>query len=178
MSQSPLINKPLPTADYKLQWIEISPSDPASESCKLPTTKSWADLVGSTDKTIVITGAPAAFSPTCSISHIPAYVANLGKLVAKGVDKVIVLTVDNPFANQAWAKSLGVKDTEHIKFASDPAAKFIKHLGMEWEVDQGVFWSGRWTIIVKGGKVTYVGKETKPGSDVTVSSVDAVFQNI
>ncbi|CCH62422.1 hypothetical protein TBLA_0H01350 [Henningerozyma blattae CBS 6284] len=174
---SEYLNKALPVGDYKFQYISILPTDPEAEACKLPTTTTWAKFIKE-NKTVVITGAPAAFSPTCSVSHIPGYVAKLKDLEAKGVDQVVVLTVDNPFANQAWAKSLGVKDTTHIKFGSDASCKFMKSLGMEWKLDEDVFWSGRWTIIVKDGIVTYAGKEANPGTDVTVSSIESALANL
>lgn len=172
-----LVNKPFPAKDYKFQYIEIS-SDPAMEgACKLPQTAAWAKFLD-THKTVVITGAPAAFSPTCSVNHIPGYVSELQQLEAKGVDQVVVLTVDSPFALQAWAKSLGVKDTKHIKFGSDAGAKLVRELGFELKVDDGVFWSGRWAAIVKDGKVVYAEKEQNPATDVTVSAVEAVLKHL
>ena len=96
----------------------------------------------------------------------------------KHVDQVVVVTVDNPFANQAWAKALGVNDTTHIKFATDPAGKLIKSLGYEFKVGEGVYWSGRWTIIIEDGKVTYAAKEENPATDVTVSSVEQVLSHL
>lgn len=128
---SNLVNKQFPSGDFKFQYIAISQSDADSESCKMPQTVEWSKLI-SENKKVIITGAPAAFSPTCTVSHIPGYINYLDELVKeKEVDQVIVVTVDNPFANQAWAKSLGVKDTTHIKFASDPGCAFTKSIGFE-----------------------------------------------
>ncbi|CCK71286.1 thioredoxin peroxidase AHP1 KNAG_0G02280 [Huiozyma naganishii CBS 8797] len=175
---APQLNKPLPTGDFSFQYIAISPKDADQEACKMPQSVKWADLIKD-NKTVVITGAPAAFSPTCSVSHIPGYVSYAEELVEdKGVDQVVVVTVDNPFANQAWARSLGVKDTTHLKFASDPVAKFVKSLGYEFKVGDDVFWSGRWTVIVKDGVVTYAASEKNPASDVTVTSVEEVLAHL
>ncbi|CCC69330.1 hypothetical protein NCAS_0C03400 [Naumovozyma castellii] len=175
---SDLINKPFPSKDFKFQYIDISQDDSKQESCKMPQTVSWADFLKQ-NKTVVITGAPAAFSPTCSISHIPGYVSYESELVQdKHVDQVVVLTVDNPFANQAWAKSLGVTDTTHFKFASDAGCALIKTLGFEMEVGDNVFWSGRWAIIVKDGKITYAAKEEHPATEVTVTSVETILTKL
>ncbi|EDO17682.1 hypothetical protein Kpol_1004p59 [Vanderwaltozyma polyspora DSM 70294] len=173
MSVSALVNKPLPTGDFKFQYISILPSDANQDACKMPVTIDWTQFVKE-NKTIVITGAPAAFSPTCSISHIPGYLEKKDELLKKA-DQIIVLTVDNPFAQQAWARQLGVTDTTKLKFASDAGAHFIKSLGLELDVGNGVFWSGRWALVVKDGIVTYAGKEENPATDVTVSSVDSVL---
>lgn len=175
---APVVNQPLNTQGLSFQYISLSPKDSDQEACKLPETVNWDKFI-SENKTVVITGAPAAFSPTCSISHIPGYITYLNELVEdKHVDQVVVVTVDNPFANQAWAKTLGVNDTTHIKFATDPAGKLIKSLGYEFKVGEGVYWSGRWTIIIEDGKVTYAAKEENPATDVTVSSVEQVLSHL
>lgn len=175
---APVFNQPLNTQGLSFQYIALSPKDSEQDACKLPQAVAWDKFLAE-NKTVVITGAPAAFSPTCSISHIPGYISHLNELVEeKNVDQVVVLTVDNPFANQAWAKSLGVNDTTHIKFASDPAGKLIHSLGYEFQVGEGVFWSGRWVIIIKDGKVSYAAKEANPATDVTVSSVENVLGDL
>ncbi|CCD26050.2 thioredoxin peroxidase AHP1 NDAI_0G02730 [Naumovozyma dairenensis CBS 421] len=172
------VNQPFPAKDYKFQYIAISKSDADQEACKMPQTVKWGDFIKE-NKTVVITGAPAAFSPTCSVSHIPGYITYLNELVQdKHVDQVVVVTVDNPFANQAWAKNLGVTDTTHIKFASDAGCNFIKSLGYEMPVGDDVFWSGRWVVIVKDGKVTYAAAEEHPVTDVTVTSVETVLSKL
>lgn len=175
---SDLVNKKLATGNFKFQYIQIDAKNSDSEACKLPQTVEWSKFIAE-NKTVVITGAPAAFSPTCSVNHIPAYISYLNELVNdKKVDQVVVVTVDNPFANQAWAKSLGVKDTTHIKFASDAGGHFVKSLGLDLPVGDDVYWSGRWAAVVKNGVVTYAGKEEKPGTEVTVSSVESVLAHL
>lgn len=173
---APKVNEKLDVQDIKLQYIDFDQSV-QNAACGMPTTVSWSDFLAK-HKTVVITGAPAAFSPTCSISHIPGYVSKQKELLAKGVDQIVVVTVDNPFANEAWAKNLGVQNTQHIKFASDAGAQLVKHLGYELKVGEGLYWSGRWTVIVKDGVVTYCGNEANPVSDVTVSSVEEALKHL
>ena len=40
-------------------------------------------------KKIVIFAVPAAFSPTCSQTHLPGYIENHDKLKEKGIDEII-----------------------------------------------------------------------------------------
>ena len=47
------------------------------------------------DGTVVITAIPGAFTPTCSLKHIPEYIKNVDKLKKKGVKRVIVLAVSD-----------------------------------------------------------------------------------
>jgi len=39
-------------------------------------------------KKIVVFGVPGAFTPTCSESHLPSFIANADKISAKGVDRM------------------------------------------------------------------------------------------
>lgn len=175
---APQVNQPLNVQDFQFQYINIAPATEDQGACQMPQSTTWEKFLKN-NKTVVITGAPAAFSPTCTVSHIPGYISHLNELVNnKKVDQVVVVTADNPFANQAWGKSLGVQDSTHIKFASDAGAKFIRSLGYELKVDENVYWSGRWTIIVKDGIVTFAGKEENPATDVTVSSVETALANL
>lgn len=160
--------------DTKFQYVRIIPEQEGSEACTFPVETSFQEYKG----TIVITGAPAAFSPTCSISHIPGYVEKLDELIKAGVEQVFVVTADNPFANKEWAKKLGVKDTEKIKFITDSGAKFSQSLGYGLPVGQDVYWASRYLVIAKDGKIVYKDVEKKPGSEVTVSSVENALSEL
>ena len=51
----------------------------------------------------IIVCVPAAFSPSCSATHIPGYV-NLPK--TKDAGQVFVVSVNDPFVMAAWGKTL------------------------------------------------------------------------
>jgi alkyl hydroperoxide reductase 1 len=125
-------------------------------------------------KRIVITSAPGAFTPTCTLSHIPGFIAKAAEFKAKNVDKVFVITADSAFVNSAWGKLLG--QTPPVEFASDPNAAFSKSIG--WTIDAGDLGerTARYTIIIDDGKVIYAAKEE--GKDVTVSSAEAALAKL
>ncbi|BAO40197.1 peroxiredoxin type-2 [Kluyveromyces marxianus] len=160
--------------ETKFQYVRIIPSQEGTEACTFPVETSFSEFKGP----IVITGAPAAFSPTCSISHIPGYVEKLDELVKAGASQVFVVTADNPFANNAWAKKLGVKDTDKIKFITDSGAKFSQSLGYALPIGDGVYWASRYLVIAKDGEIIYKAVEEKPASEVTVSSVDNALDQL
>lgn len=170
-----LINQKVPTENFQFQYVPISPSD--GDACKMPQPESWSKFL-SENKTVVVLGSPAAFSPTCTVNHFPDFVKGIKQLQSKGVDQVVVITVDNPFANAAWAKSLGVNDTSHIKFVSDAGGHFVQKLGLDLPIAEGVHWSTRFGAIIKDGVFTYVDKESKPAEEVTVSSFSSIEKHL
>ena len=60
---------------------------------------------------------PGAFTPTCSVNHIPPYIENLSKLKSKGVDVVAVIAGNDAFVMSAWGKANGIKDDSIVSVA-------------------------------------------------------------
>ncbi|KAI1275425.1 putative peroxiredoxin-5 [Xylaria sp. FL0933] len=122
------------------------------------------------NKKAVLVSVPGAFTPTCQANHITGYIKKLSELKAKGVDTIVVIAFNDPFVQAAWGKANGIKD-ESIIFATDNDAAFSKSLG--WTLGPR---TARYAIIVDHGKVVYAEKE--PGTDVSVSGVDAVLAKL
>ncbi|CAH0039267.1 unnamed protein product [Clonostachys solani] len=125
------------------------------------------------NKKVVIISLPGAFTPTCSARHVPGFKENKDKLVAKGVEQVIVLAHNDAYVMSGWGKANGVSD-EFIVFASDSDLKFSKSLG--WTVNNGER-SDRWAIVVDHGKVTYAAKEEELQS-LDFSGFDVVYKHL
>lgn len=171
---SDLVGKPFPP-NFHINYVPFDEEDQKNHlSCKIPIPfkLSQENLRG---KKIVITAAPGAFTPTCTLSHIPGYIAKADEFSAKGVDKVFVITRDLPFVTAAWGKLLGQKLP--LEFGSDPSATFSKSIG--WTLDSGEngILTGRYTIIIDDGIVVYAEKEDSAGA-VTVSGADAALAKL
>ena len=125
---------------------------------------------------VIVTGAPGAFTPTCTEQHIPNYLKSLEQFKAKGVSKVIVLTANDPFVLAAWGKALGYKDEEnYIVFATDPLAKISKSLGDQYIADLSGAGFGirtnRYVAIVDNGEIKYLENEEGLGfSEISEAS--------
>lgn len=126
-------------------------------------------------KKIVLFAVPGAFTPTCSESHLPGFVANADKILAKGVDRIVCMSVNDPFVMGAWGKS---QNAEHLLMAADGSAVFTKALGLELDlVERGLgIRSQRFSMIVDDGKITHLNVEDGPSFDV--SSAENILQQL
>lgn len=115
-------------------------------------------------KTVVLFAVPGAFTPTCTLNHLPGFIENADAIKAKGVDEIAVIAVNDPFVMQAWAEHSGGMDKIH--FLADWDAALTK--AMELDADLSVAGLGvrssRYSMIVKDGTVTTLNVEDSPGT--------------
>ena len=85
-------------------------------------------------KKVVIFGVPGAFTPGCSKTHLPGYVAAAADLKAGGVDEIVCVSVNDPFVMEAWGKdqSAGGK----VRMLADTTADLTKALGLELDLTE------------------------------------------
>ncbi len=70
------------------------------------------------DKKVVLFAVPGAFTPSCSVRHLPGYVEHWNELKGKGVDLVIVIAMNDPFVMSAWGKANTIKKDEIVSIAT------------------------------------------------------------
>ncbi|KAL8695359.1 MAG: hypothetical protein Q9218_000118 [Villophora microphyllina] len=100
----------------------------------------------------LIIGVPAAFSPSCSASHLPGYI---NSPALKSAGQVFVVSVNDAFVMKAWGVTLDPSDKSGIRFLGDPDAKFTEALDLSFE-SAAIFGnnrSKRYTLVVEDGKV-------------------------
>lgn len=100
----------------------------------------------------IIIGVPAAFSPSCSNSHIPGYLSH-PKLPQAG--SVFVVSVNDPFVMKAWGTSLVQNESTNVRFLGDPSGEFTKALDLLYDGSAifGGSRSKRYALLVEDGKV-------------------------
>lgn len=127
------------------------------------------------DKKVVLFAVPGAFTPTCSAKHLPGFVEHAEAILAKGVDAIACMAVNDVFVMHAWGKSAGA---EHILMLADGNGDFTRALGLE--LDATTFGMGhrsqRFALIVENGRVTDLFVEG-PG-EFRVSSADHVLSKL
>ena len=74
-----------------------------------PAPVSTADLFN--NNKILMFAVPGAFTPGCSMTHLPGYVANADKIKEMGVDGIICLSVNDAFVMHAWGEAQKSNDS-------------------------------------------------------------------
>ena len=140
-----------------------------------PDSLSYADLFEG--KKVVLFALPGAFTRTCTATHLPGYLENLETLKSKGVDEVAVLSVNDVFVMDAWAKS--TNGVGKIHFLADGALEFTKAIGAD--IDLGIAGFGirskRLSMIVDDGVVKSLNIEESPGTAIT-SGVATILEQL
>jgi hypothetical protein len=65
---------------------------------------STAELCGD-GKTVVLFAVPGAFTPTCSLKHLPGFIKLADEMKDAGADDVVCVSVNDAFVMRAWEKS-------------------------------------------------------------------------
>ena len=125
-------------------------------------------------KTVVLFAVPGAFTPTCSLQHLPGYITHADALKAKGVDGIVCMAVNDPFVMKEWGSSAGAGDA--VMMLPDGNGEFTRALGLEMDgTGYGLGQrSKRFAMVVKDGTVTKIAVE--PGGGLTVSGAEAILE--
>lgn len=120
-------------------------------------------------KKVVLFAVPGAFTPTCSMRHLPGYLQNMDTLRARGVDSVACVAVNDAFVMAAWAKEQGVDG--RITMLADGSGAFTKAMGLELDLTArglGVR-SQRYAMVAENGQVTHLAIEPPGGFEVSTA---------
>ena len=127
------------------------------------------------NKKILLVGVPGAFTPTCSLEHLPGFIENKGIFYSKGIDKIIFVSVNDPFVISEWAKSKNERD---IQFIGDPNGDFVKQTGLI--IDLSVIGLGtrlsRFAMVVDNMRISLLLDED--GGDLKLSAAEKVLESI
>lgn len=127
-------------------------------------------------KKVVLVAVPGAFTPTCSMNHLPGFVEHASALRDKGVDTIACMSVNDVFVMDAWGKDRGVG--EDVVMLADGNGEYTQALGLE--LDATGFGMGkrsqRFAIVVDDGVATHVAVEA-PGK-FEVSKAEAVLERL
>tara|TARA_R110002110_G_C13470513_1_gene720816 strand:+ start:53635 stop:54114 length:480 start_codon:yes stop_codon:yes gene_type:complete len=138
---------------------------------KGPTDITTQEIFGG--KKVVLFAVPGAFTPGCSLTHLPGYVVNADKIKAKGVDTIACMAVNDAFVMDAWGKA---QNAEEILMLGDGNGELTAALGLE--LDGSGFGLGtrsqRFAMIVEDGTITHLNVE--PGPGVEASAAETIME--
>lgn len=138
-----------------------------------PSPISTSEIFGG--KKVVLFSVPGAFTPTCSAKHLPGFVDHAEDILAKGVDTIACMAVNDVFVMNAWGKSA---NAERLLMLADGNGEFTQALGLE--LDATAFGMGqrsqRFALVADDGVVTGLFVEA-PG-EFRVSSAEHVLANL
>lgn len=124
-------------------------------------------------KKVVLFAVPGAFTPTCSMKHLPGFLEQASAIKAKGVDEIVCLSVNDAFVMGAWGNANNAKGK--VRMLADGNGEFTKAVGLP--LDASGFGMGtrsqRYAMIVKDGKVQELLVE--PGPGLSASSAESVL---
>ena len=123
-------------------------------------------------KKVVLFAVPGAFTPGCTLTHLPGYVVLADKIKAKGVDSIICVSVNDAFVMSAWGKT---QNTEELIMLADGNGDLTRALDLEMD-GRGYglgMRSRRYAMIVDNGVVKHLALE--PTGAVDVSAAEKIL---
>ena len=112
----------------------------------------------------ILFGLPGAFTPTCSNMHLPEFVRDHEKWVARGFEIIGCVSVNDVFVMEGWGKMQNVEGK--VVMISDMKADFTKAIGMDIDLTDklGTVRSKRYSMEVNDNIVASINVESSLGS--------------
>ena len=126
------------------------------------------------DKKVVLFAVPGAFTPTCSVAHLPGYVVLADQIKAKDVDLIACVSVNDAFVMKAWGEA---HNATELMMLGDGDAAFTKAIGLDKETGSfGGVRSQRYAMIIENGVVTELAVEA--AGEFEVSKAEFILEKL
>jgi len=135
------------------------------------------------NKRVVLFALPGAFTPTCSMTHLPGYNEAYDEIKGLGVDEIYCLSVNDTFVMRQWGLKQGLEEDhtpgslgfKGVKLLPDGAALFTRAMGMStmWDTERGFGErSWRYSVVFNDMKIEKLFIEGDTGAPVQNSGPD------
>ncbi len=127
-------------------------------------------------KKVVLFALPGAFTPTCSASHVPGYLVKSDEIFARGVDRIVCLSVNDAHVMQAWGEDQNVED--RVMMIADGNADFSRAVGLEVDLSAGGMGirSQRYAMVVNDGVVELLNVEAP--REFKISDAETILSSL
>ncbi len=138
--------------------LDVGSSLPEADLCVMgengPETVSLSEKLKG--RKVIVFGLPGAFTGPCSTIHVPSFIRTADAFRAKGIDEIICIAVNDPFALKAWGEATGAT-AAGITMLGDASAALTKALGMAFTAPHlGLYdRSNRYALVLDDGVVTH-----------------------
>lgn len=124
------------------------------------------------NKKVIIFAVPGAFTPGCTLKHLPGYVSNADKIKATGVDEIICLAVNDPFVMKAFGEQANAAGK--VTMLPDWKAELTGAMGLTFDASGAGLGTRalRFSMIVENGVLKDLQTEEVP-SNVEFSGAEA-----
>lgn len=116
---------------------------------------------------VALFSLPGAFTPTCSAQHLPGFVEKADEFKAKGVDKIVCMSVNDAFVMDAWAKDQNA--VGKVEMLADGNGDLARAMGLT--MDGAAFGMGeraqRFSVVLEDGVVKHLNVEEPGAYDVS-----------
>ena len=133
-----------------------------------------AELFGG--QRVVLIGVPGAFTSTCHVAHIPQFVASAKEIKAKGIDRIVVMAVNDHHVMKMWGESLGGKDK--VEFVSDGDGDYARALGLATPMVNMGTRVKRFSAVVDDGVVKALNFEPEGGKGIQATGAATILGQI
>ncbi len=121
---------------------------------------------------VVLFAVPGAFTPGCTLKHLPGYVANADQIKATGIDEIICIAVNDPFVMKAFGEQAQAEGK--VTMLPDWKAELVGALGLTFDASGAGLGirAKRFSMVIDNGQVTDLQIEETP-SNVELSGAEA-----
>ncbi|WP_022705779.1 peroxiredoxin [Paracoccus zeaxanthinifaciens] len=125
---------------------------------------------------VALFGLPGAYTGTCTNAHMPSFVRTADAFRDKGIDRIVCVTVNDPFVAAAWAESTGAT-AAGIEVLADADGSVTKAMGLDFDAPPVGFFGRckRFASLVKDGTVETIEVEDSPGT-CSVSAGESLLE--
>lgn len=127
------------------------------------------------NKKVVLFSLPGAFTPTCSMAHLPRYNELADEFKKLGVDDVVCVSVNDAFVMNAWAYDQGC---DNVRMIPDGNGDFTRAMGRLVEKNAAGLGSRSWrySMFVDNGTIVKIFDEPQNGSGLEVSDAETMIK--
>jgi cytochrome c peroxidase len=85
------------------------------------------------NKKIILIGMPGAFSPTCSMMHLPSFIKSVKNFERLNIDEIFCVLVNDVYVAKVWGETTGATRAG-IRIITDPLSILAETLDFEFTV--------------------------------------------